>query len=189
MTITHAAKNAVYNLKTNKTRTFLTLLGMVIGISSVIIIMAVGAGAQSLILNQIIDIGSNLVVVYPGGSDEEGPPASIMGITITSLKYEDVKAILKKGNVTHLEAAAGYVRGTGTITWKNRSVDTDFTGTTSTYIDVESTEVEFGRFIKSILVFLDSLKGCDLKEKIRNTAGFSEENSKTGSPIKKQPST
>jgi len=146
MTITHAFKNAVNNLRTNKTRTFLTLLGMVIGISSVIIIMALGAGAQSLILNQIVNVGSNLVVVYPGGSGEEGPPASIMGITITTLKYEDFQALAKKSNVSHIEAVAGYVRGTGSIVWKNRNIDADYTGTTASYIEVESVDVEEGRF-------------------------------------------
>ncbi|MBU1163939.1 ABC transporter permease [Patescibacteria group bacterium] len=147
MTITHAFKYAFNNLRTNKTRTFLTLLGMVIGISSVIIIMALGAGAQSLILNQIADVGSNLVGIMPGGSEEEGPPASVMGITITTLKYEDIMDLTIQGNVSHLEAVTAYVRGTANVSWKNRSIDADFTGTTSSYIDVESTDVEDGRFI------------------------------------------
>jgi len=149
MTIRHALKNAVNNLTVNKTRTFLTLLGIVIGISSVIIIMSVGAGAQSLILNQIADVGSNLIGILPGGSDEEGPPASIMGITITTLKYDDIMELTKNSNVRNLAGVTAYVKGTGTISWKNRSVDANFTGTTSSYVDVESTEVENGRFISS----------------------------------------
>jgi len=147
MTIRHALKNAVNNLTVNKTRTSLTILGMVIGISSVIVIMSVGSGAQSLILSQIVDVGSNLIGILPGGSDEEGPPASIMGITITTLKYDDIMKLTKGNNVNNIAGVTAYVRGTGTISWKNRSVDASFTGTTSSYIDVESVEVVNGRFL------------------------------------------
>ena len=82
-------------IKRNKLRSFLTSLGIIIGIASVIIIMSVGAGAQSLIINQIESVGSNLLGVLPGGSEEDGPPASAMGISITTLTNNDAKAIKK----------------------------------------------------------------------------------------------
>lgn len=122
------------------------MVGMIIGISSVIIIMSIGASAQGLILNQIKSVGSNLVGVLPGASSENGPPASVMGIIVTTLKYEDAIALAKKENVPHAVAVASYVKGMGTISWQNRSVDTNITGTTASYIDVEDAEVEFGRF-------------------------------------------
>lgn len=148
MTVTHAVKNAFNNLMANKTRTFLTLLGMVIGISSVIIIMAVGAGAQSLIINQITQVGgSNLVGVLPGATDEHGAPAAVMGITVTTLTYNDALALAQTGNVTHVTDVAAYVKGTGTVSWQNRSVDTNFVGTTASYINVEEAKVALGRFI------------------------------------------
>lgn len=130
-------------------RTFLTMLGMIIGIASVIIIMSVGAGAQSLILNQIKGMGSNLIGVLPGASDENGPPASAMGVSVTTLKYEDAQALAKRDKVPHALAVASYVKGTGTINWENRSVDTNFTGTTASYINVEDAEVEKGIFFST----------------------------------------
>jgi len=125
-------------------RSFLTMLGIIIGVMSVIIIMSVGAGAQSLILNQIKSMGSNLVGVLPGKSDDEGPPASAMGILITSLKYSDVKALVS--GYEHIASGAAYVKGTDTITWSYNKIDTTFVGTNSDYIDVEDTKVETGRF-------------------------------------------
>jgi len=108
--------------------------------------MSIGASAQGLILDQIKSVGSNLVGVLPGASSEDGPPASVMGITVTTLKYEDAQAIAKKENAPHVEAVAAYVKGTAAVSWQNRSVDTSLTGTTASYIQVEDTEIEFGRF-------------------------------------------
>src|SRR3989339_644149 len=94
-------KLSLVSLNTNRFRSFLTILGIIIGISAVIIIMSVGAGAQSLILNQIEKVGSNLIGILPGASDENGPPASAFGIVVNTLKYEDGVAIKKEvANVT-----------------------------------------------------------------------------------------
>lgn len=139
-------KTATTALSSNKKRAALTMLGVVIGITAVIVIMSVGAGAQSLIVNQIKSIGSNLIGILPGAADDEGPPASAMGILVTTLKYDDVKALEDKSRVPHLVAAAGYSRGVGTVTWQNRKVDTSFIGTMASYLTVENTQLEFGRF-------------------------------------------
>src|SRR3989338_8298923 len=88
-------KSSLKVLQANKNRTLLTMLGIVIGIAAVIVVMSVGAGAQSLIFNQITSVGSNLIGVLPGYSDDNGPPASAMGITVTTLSAEDTKAIKK----------------------------------------------------------------------------------------------
>ena len=89
-------KSSFSRLASRKLRTFLTMLGMIIGISSVIIIMSIGASAQDLILNQIRSVGSDLIGVLPGASDENGPPATALGITVTTLKFEDAEALAKK---------------------------------------------------------------------------------------------
>jgi len=135
--------NPIQVLLRNKTRTFLTSLGIIIGIASVIIIISVGAGAQSLILNQIKGIGSDLLGILPGGSDESGRPAATMGVSITTLTYDDVKAIAQLPEVSY---ATGYSRGVGTVTWQNRTTDTNFVGVTSSYTKVESADVIGGRF-------------------------------------------
>ena len=96
MIITNSLKMSFQNLRANKTRSFLTMLGIIIGISSVIIVLSVGAGAQSLIVNQIQSTGSNLIGIMPGGGGDEGPPAAVFGITITTLTDKDREEIEKK---------------------------------------------------------------------------------------------
>lgn len=134
------------NLMTAKFRSFLTILGIIIGIASVIIVMAVGASAQKLIIDQVSGIGSNLVGVLPGASDEKGPPSSALGIVTTTLKYEDLQAILQKKNVPNADSAAGYVTGIGTLKYRNFSADASYQGVTASFPDVESVSVEQGRF-------------------------------------------
>ena len=129
----------------SKVRSFLTMLGIIIGVMAVIIVMSVGAGAQSLILNQIKSVGSNIVGVLPGAAEEDGPPASVMGIVITTLKYEDGKEIIKKG-CDCIEALTMYVSGNESINIDDTTVNTTFTGTTASYLDVEDTSVVQGRF-------------------------------------------
>ena len=128
----------------NKIRSFLTMLGIIIGVMSVIIVMSVGAGAQSLILNQVKSMGSNLIGILPGKADEKGPPASVMGILITTLKDDDLKALVKE--VPYFVAANGYVKGTATVIWGDQKVDTNFTGVNAEYLEVEDAKVEMGRF-------------------------------------------
>src|SRR3989338_2401616 len=69
-----------------------------------------------------------------------------MGITVTTLNYDDAQALAKPENVPHAVAVASYVKGVGTISWQNSSLDTNLTGTTASYTEVEEAEVEFGRF-------------------------------------------
>src|SRR3989344_3409999 len=70
-------KESLSALKTHRRRTLLTSAGIIIGVAAVIVVMSVGAGAQSLIFNQITSAGSNLIGVLPGHSDEDAPPASV----------------------------------------------------------------------------------------------------------------
>jgi len=137
-------KNSLVVFRGNRQRTFLTMLGVIIGIASVIVIMSVGAGAQSLIFSQITSVGSNLIGVLPGYSDDNGPPASIMGIVITSLKHEDALAI--RNEVKEIEAITSYVRGIGTAQYLNQKTDTTFVGVTHEYPVVESAQIEKGSF-------------------------------------------
>lgn len=139
-------KTAVIALLANKARSFLTMLGIIIGVAAVIIIMSVGAGAQSLILAQVKSLGANLVGVLPGGSEKDGPPTSAMGIIITTLTYEDAKALAEKKNVPNLESVVAYSKGTATVNWGQSSYDTNLNGVMVSYMDVEGGFVEEGRF-------------------------------------------
>ncbi|MBN1326097.1 ABC transporter permease [Candidatus Falkowbacteria bacterium] len=133
-------------LSAKKSRTFLTMLGIIIGIASVIIIMSVGAGAQSLITNQIKSMGSNLISIFPGKSDEAGPPSSVMGIINTSLKRNDLKALANINNVPHAAAVIGYNRGIAAVTWRSNEIDGTYVGVDADYPIIEDAAVIDGRF-------------------------------------------
>lgn len=122
------------------------MLGIIIGVAAVIIIMAVGAGAQSLVLSQVKSLGSNLIGALPGKSEGEGPPASAMGIVVTTMTYDDIVALRDKKTNPYLLAVAGHSRSVGTLTWQENSYDTNLDGTTESYLEVEGGEVATGRF-------------------------------------------
>ncbi|MBT3419416.1 FtsX-like permease family protein [Candidatus Peregrinibacteria bacterium] len=143
---TYAWKMAYKNLLVNKRRSFLTMLGIIIGIMSVVLVMSVGAGAQSLILNQIQQRGTDQIAILAGASEENGPPAQALGIVVTTLTYDDGLALLKKNNVKHVEAVAGYLSGNDVLSWENQEESVNFTGTTASYKEVEKIEMKTGRF-------------------------------------------
>ena len=123
------------------------MLGIIIGVGAVVIIMAVGAGAQGLILGQVKSLGTNIIGVIPGGSEEEGPPAAMMGIVITTLTYEDALALKEKKNVPNIIEMVAYSKGVGSVSWGAATYDTNLSGVTNGFLVVEDGEVEAGRFI------------------------------------------
>lgn len=138
---------SINNLKRNPMRSFLTMLGLIIGIGSVVLIMAVGAGAQALILSQVNKVGSNLIGVLPGASDEKGPPASVFGIMIKTLVNDDVEALRRDSRTSHITAASGYVQGVSKMTYENREVESGtYMGVESTYPNIENIDFKDGRF-------------------------------------------
>ncbi|HOW60415.1 MAG TPA: ABC transporter permease [Candidatus Moranbacteria bacterium] len=134
------------NLMAAKFRSFLTILGIIIGIASVIIVMAIGASAQQLIVDQVNGMGTNLVGILPGASDEKGPPASALGIVTTTLKTSDLEAIMLKKNVPNVIAISGYVSGVATAEYKSNSTQSNFQGVSAGFIDVENNKLQAGRF-------------------------------------------
>ncbi len=145
MNFVESIKSSWITIARAKMRSFLTMLGIIIGVMAVIIVMSVGAGAQSLILNQVKSMGSNLIGVLPGAAEEDGPPAPALGIVVTTLTYDDGEEILRNGS-EHIEALAMYVTGNDTISLGDTTINTTFTGTTASYTSVEDAEVEEGRF-------------------------------------------
>jgi putative ABC transport system permease protein len=139
-------KLVITGLLSRKGRSFLTILGIVIGVAGVIIIIALGAGAQSLVLGQVTKLGTNLIGVLPGKSNETGPPAQVFGVQITTLTKEDADAMADKSRAPHITAVAPFVRGTATIVWGSQSVDTQFVAATANRPQVINTELDSGRF-------------------------------------------
>ena len=101
MSVKHSFRSAVIGLQTNKVRSFLTVLGIVIGITSIILMMSIGRGAESLILNEISGFGAETIVIRPG-QEPKGP--SDIGSTLfsDSLKKRDIELLKRKSNVPHL---------------------------------------------------------------------------------------
>ena len=136
----------VKNLFARKVRSLLTILGIVIGVSGVIVIISLGAGAQALVLGQITKVGANLIGILPGASDKNGPPAAVFGVTIKTLNEIDIEAIKDKARVPHAKDVAAFVQGNVTVVSGKESVDTNFTATYGSYPRIQNIEMLEGEF-------------------------------------------
>lgn len=145
MDIFEAIKNAWQMITRTKARSFLTMLGIIIGISAVMIVLSVGESVQELILDEIRNVGPDLIAVLPGASDDGGPPSSAFGIINTSLKYEDGEAIIRS-NYQYVHSLAMYLTGNDVISIDGKIKGIAFYGTTTSYTDVQNSKVESGRF-------------------------------------------
>lgn len=139
-------KLIIRTLLARKGRSFLTILGIVIGVAGVIIIIALGAGAQSLVLGQITKLGSNLLSVQPGKSNEKGPPAQVFGVVVTTLVNTDAEALRNSPQLSHVVGVNPLVRGSSSVTWENKNIDTNFIGTDHNYQNVVDFTMQQGQF-------------------------------------------
>ena len=145
-------KIALKALLLNKTRTFLTMLGIIIGIAAVIILISAGQGAQSLILNQVKGVGSNLLFVLPGGSGKSkfAAPAAASGTIVTSLVAQDVKALSNKDLAPDIEFVSPEVRGQFAVAYGNQDEQVSVAGEDEHYDVVRNiTLTEGGWFTKA----------------------------------------
>ena len=133
-------------LLARKGRSLLTILGIIIGVSGVIVIISLGSGAQSLILGQVTKLGSNLLSIQPGKTNEKGPPAQVFGIVITTLVNGDAEALRDGGQVPHAAAVNALVRGSVTVVWQNKVVDTTVVGSDYAYPHVVHVDMAKGQF-------------------------------------------
>ncbi len=131
---------ALRALAVNKLRSALTMLGIVIGVGAVIVMIAVGAGAQARVEEQIRALGSNLLLVMPGSTTAGGVRMGFgSGSTLTE---DDVVAI----NREIPEAlAAPALRGSAQVIWGNSNWSTQIYGTTPEYLDVRQWALASGR--------------------------------------------
>ena len=131
---------ALRALAVNKLRSALTMLGIVIGVGAVIVMIAVGAGAQARVEEQIRALGSNLLLVMPGSTTAGGVRLGFgSGSTLTE---DDVAAV----NREIPEAlAAPALRGTAQVIWSNSNWSTQIFGVTPEYLDVRQWALASGR--------------------------------------------
>ena len=137
-------KTASLGLRHAKIRSILTILGIIIGVGSVILLMAIGNSAQILILSQVQGAGSNLIFVVPGATrgSRFSSPASVQGIVIKTLVKEDVEAVKKDSSVGR---AAPEARGQARISYANNDAAVSFEGTTGDFFPIRNFSVEKGR--------------------------------------------
>ncbi|MFA4936824.1 MAG: ABC transporter permease [Patescibacteria group bacterium] len=132
-------------LLTNKARSGLTILGIVIGISSVIAMVAVGQGATGSIESNIQSLGSNLITIRPGFQRGAGYQVSSGRGSAQSLTLEDANAIQQE--IFLVKAVAPEVSGRYQITAKGTNTNTTVTGTTESYLDIRNIQIDQGDFI------------------------------------------
>jgi putative ABC transport system permease protein len=130
MLLQDAFKTAIRSLTHGKMRSILTMLGIVIGIASVIILMSIGQSAQDLILGQVESIGSNLIIIMPGApaNGKFSSPASAQGIVITSLQQRDIDSLQREPAIDY---AVPEIRGQAEAVYGNNNVTVSYTGSTA----------------------------------------------------------
>ncbi len=134
MTLKHNFKTALTGLKTHKSRSALTILGIVIGITAIILVMSLGQGAQDLILGQLRSIGSKVLGVAPGRQPKG--PTDILSTFTDSLKQRDLEELRKKSNVPHLEKIMPIVFGNESAIYGNETYRTTILGATELFAKI-----------------------------------------------------
>lgn len=132
------------SLLANKLRTFLAMLGIIIGVGAVISMLALGAGAKSQVMERITAMGTNLLVVRPGGERRHG----VQSGTRESLTLKDALAI--RDEIQGIEAVSPLVRGMAQVTYFNENVNTTISGSALTYLDIRNFELDQGRGFTSV---------------------------------------
>jgi len=145
MTTTDIIHETFSALTANKVRTALTMLGIIIGISSVITLVSIGQGAQSSIQNSIQAIGSNLIIVSPGATRSFGYGASSGRGASHTLTTDDVAAIAS--SVANINTLSPELAGRYQVTAKGTNTNTSVTGVQSGYTTVHNVTVNDGNFI------------------------------------------
>ena len=145
MTILDILEETYLSLSANKARSGLTVLGIVIGISSVIAMVSIGQGAQGTIQARIQSIGSNLILVMPGAQRGPGFQISAGRGSARTLTQADADAITAQ--ITTAKAVAPELSGRYQVTSKGKNTNTSVVGTTSAYPGVRNVEIDIGLFI------------------------------------------
>ncbi|HZX00820.1 MAG TPA: ABC transporter permease [Candidatus Paceibacterota bacterium] len=144
MSIRHVLKTSLSGLRANKSRSFLTILGIVIGITAIILVMAIGEGAQNLILGELQGMGSKTIVVVPG--KQPSGPSDIAQIFSDSLKQKDLDLLQRKENVPTLGQMMPVVFGGDTVSYEAETYRPTIFGATPLVSTIFNIYTEQGRF-------------------------------------------
>src|SRR6187455_1063595 len=130
---------ALRALRLNRLRTGLTMLGMIIGVAAVVLMLAVGQGAQTTVNQAISSMGSNLFIVVPGATSS-GALRSGAG-SVQTLTMGDAQAI---AHLPSIKATAPLITGTAQLNYGANNWSTSVTGVTPDYFSVRNWPMESG---------------------------------------------
>ncbi len=134
-------KMALISLKVNKLRSSLTSLGIIIGVSAVIIMLAVGTGTSSKITKDMESMGSNMFTIRSAAATSGGVSQGFG--TKPTLTLKDAEAIAKSAR--GVEAVAPVVNEAKQLTYGNQNWSSTVYGTTTSYLYIKSYEMDYGR--------------------------------------------
>jgi putative ABC transport system permease protein len=140
MDIGQSLTEALSSLTTNKLRSGLTILGIVIGVAAVIAMLSIGTGAQSSITSSINGIGTNMLYITPGSQSQDvrNPKPLMMA---------DAQAMQDQFAAPAVAAVAPVVQGRFTITFEGKDTSTSVSGVTPEYAGVSNEQMDQGQFI------------------------------------------
>ena len=133
MLFTELLKMAWRSLAANKLRTFLTMLGVIIGVTSVIALVSVGMGVKKNMLDSISRLGSNMLIVSPGSSNRGGPRGAAG--SITTLTLDDSDAI--KSKIKDISYVSPTVRGSYQVVYGHENWNSSITGAVPDYVAIQ----------------------------------------------------
>jgi len=133
--------SSVSSIISNKTRSLLTMLGIIIGVGALIAMLAVGTGAQRSIQKQMASLGTNLLSVMPGMFRQGG--AGLGAGAVSRLTPEDAKAIAEIENITRADSN---VSGNAQVAYGAKNQRTNITGVTAVYAGMRNAQPYYGRF-------------------------------------------
>ncbi|MBU2545023.1 ABC transporter permease [Patescibacteria group bacterium] len=157
-------KESSFSLRSNKSRSFLTILGIVIGIGSVIAMISVGQGVTKNIKDNIQSLGTNLLVISPGST--QGTVRGGMGSAET-LTIDDAEAIAD--NISNIATVAPLATSKQQLVYKKENTNASIYGIDGNYLIIKNIEIETGQIIGEANVKLASkvaILGSGVKESL-----------------------
>jgi len=113
-------KTAFHSLRTNLARSLLTILGIIIGVMAIVLVVALGQGAQGLILDQVKGVGANTIILRPG-RQPTGPDSAAETILSDSIKQREIDALKNTVNVPDTESVDPAVLVTGPVQYQENT--------------------------------------------------------------------
>jgi putative ABC transport system permease protein len=129
----------------NRLRAFLTMLGIIIGVASVIAMLAIGEGSKQRMKNEMSSMGTNMIMVMPNFQRRGG--VSLGASSSMALKYSDVVAL--RNDATALAAVSPEVRANGQVIYGNQNTQTTIYGVSEEYLNIRKLVIKSGRIFNA----------------------------------------